>query len=144
MPHSRIHSIPSPKLLSPLGRGLAGLQLTKETLTIILLGLPLLRAQPVLFPAALPGMVLYIFRWTMVLGRVRRRAATAMWLFTLLDELWGLAVYLRAVDEPTARQMRYLTWSYALGMGFTVAALLEIGYGRYRERRRLRVLAKAA
>ncbi|MGI4872730.1 MAG: hypothetical protein ACRYFX_16340 [Janthinobacterium lividum] len=143
MPHLRPRPIPSPKLLSPQGRALAALQLAKETLTIVLLGLPLLLAQPVLFPAAIPGMVLYAFRWVMVLGQVRRRAATAVWLFTLVDELWGLAVYLHAVDAPTARQLRYLKWSYGLGMAFTLAALLEIGYRRYTERRRLRALVKA-
>ena len=145
MPHSHVHPIPSPKLLSPLGRGLATLQLAKETLTIILLGVPLLLGKPLLVLAALPGLVLYLFRWVLVLGRIRRRAAAIVWLFTIVDELWGLVLYLRATGgAPTVRQLRYLDWSYRLGLGLAVAALLEIGYRRYRDRAHLRQLLKAA
>ncbi len=144
-PRSRPPTRHAPKLLSQFGQVLAGLQLAKETLTIVLLGVPLLLAQPVLAPAALPGVVLYLFRWAMVLGRVRRRAAAGIWLFTLIDELWGLSLYLHAYDEPTARQLSYLKWSVGLGLAFTLAALGEIFYQRYRERRRLRrALSRAA
>jgi len=128
----------APKLLSRLGQVLAGLQLAKETLTIVLLGVPLLLAQPVLAPAVLPGVVLYLFRWVMVLGRLRRRAAAGIWLFTLLDEVWGLGLYLQAYDAPTSRQLRYLKWNVGLGLTFTLAALAEIYYQRYRERQQLR------
>ncbi|TDN36446.1 hypothetical protein E4631_18690 [Hymenobacter sp. UV11] len=137
-PRSRPQARHEPKQLSRLGQVLAGLQLAKETLTIVLLGVPLLLAQPVLAPAALPGVVLYLFRWVMVLGRMRRRAAAGIWLFTLIDELWGLSLYLHAYDEPTDRQLRYLKWSVGLGLTFTLAALGEIFYQRYREGRRLR------
>ncbi|MGI4832080.1 MAG: hypothetical protein ACRYFK_01325 [Janthinobacterium lividum] len=143
---TRSHSalLPEVKHLSKLGRGLAALQLVKETLTVLLLGLPLLLQQPVLAPAALPGLVLYLYRWGMVLGQVPRRAARVVWLLTLLDEVWGLLIYNSVVDEPTARQLRYLTWSYALGLAFTLAALAEIYLGRRRERRHLRALLRAA
>ena len=145
LPRSRPPIRHAPKQLSRLGQVLAGLQLAKETLTIVLLGVPLLLAQPVLAPAALPGVVLYLFRWVMVLGRMRRRVAAGIWLFTLLDELWGLSLYLHAYDEPTDRQLRYLKWSVGLGLTFTLAALAEIGYQRYREGRRLRrALLRAA
>ncbi|MDO7884128.1 hypothetical protein [Hymenobacter cheonanensis] len=138
MPRPSAHPIPRPKRLSALGRGLAAAQLLKETLTIVLLGVPLLLAQPVLAPAAVPGLVLYLFRWVVVLGRIPRRAAARIWVFTLLDELWGLSLYLHAYDAPTARQLRYLKWSVGLGLFFTLAALAEIAYRRYRERRGLR------
>ena len=145
MPHHATPTLPQPKRLSPLGRGLAAAQLAKETLTIVLLGVPLLLARPLLAPAVLPGLVLYLFRWVMVLGRIPRRTATGLWLFTLLDELWGLALYLHAYDAPTARQLRYLKWSVGLGLAFTLAALAEIAYQRYRERRGLRrALLRAA
>lgn len=137
-PSTHSHPIPRPKRLSALGRGLAAAQLLKETLTIVLLGVPLLLAQPVLAPAALPGLVLYLFRWVLVLGRLPRRTAARIWVFTLLDELWGLSLYLHAYDAPTDRQLRYLKWSVGLGLFFTLAALAEIAYGRYRERRGLR------
>ena len=111
----------------------------------MLLGVPLLLAQPLLAPAAVPGLVLYAFRWVMVLGRVRRRAAVVVWVFTLIDELWGLSLYLNAYDAPTARQLRYVKWSYGLGLAFTLAALLEIGYQRFRDQGRLRrALLRAA
>ena len=138
MSHHASSTLPQPKRPSPLGRGLAGAQLAKETLTIVLLGVPLLLAQPLLAVAALPGLVLYLFRWVMVLGRIPRRTATGLWLFTLLDELWGLALYLHAYDAPTARQLRYLKWSVGLGLSLTLAALAEIAWLRYGERRRLR------
>jgi toxin CptA len=132
------HTLPRPKPLSALGRGLAAAQLLKETLTIVLLGVPLLLAQPLLAPAAIPGLVLYLFRWVIVLGRIPRRAAMRIWVFTLLDELWGLSLYLNAYDAPTDRQLRYLKWSVGLGLFFTLAALAEIAYRRYHERRGLR------
>lgn len=132
------HSLPRPKRLSAFGRGLAAAQLIKESLTIVLLGVPLLLAQPLLAPAALPGLVLYLFRWVIVLGRIPRRSATRIWIFTLLDELWGVSLYLQAYDAPTARQLRYLKWSVGLGLVFTLTALAEIAYRRYRERRGLR------
>lgn len=144
MPHAHAHPIPSSKKLSPLGRGLAALQLAKETATIVLLGIPLLLERPLLVLATLPGLVLYLFRWVVVRGNVRRRVAVAIWLFTIIDELWGLALYLRAVDAPSLRQLRYLNWSYGLGLAFSLAALLEIGYRRFRERAHLRALIKAA
>jgi len=143
---TRSHSalLPEVKRLSALGRGLAALQLVKETLTVLLLGLPLLAQQPVLVPAVLPGLVLYLYRWGLVLGQVPRRVARVVWLLTLLDEAWGLIIYTSVVDEPTARQLRYLKWSYGLGLTFTLAALAEIYLGRRRERRHLRALLRAA
>jgi toxin CptA len=131
-------TLPQPKQLSPLGRGLAAAQLAKETLTIVLLGVPLLLAQPLLALAAIPGLVLYLFRWVLVRGRLPRRVAARIWVFTLLDELWGLSLYLHAYDAPTARQLRYLKWSFGLGLFFTLAALAEIAWQRHHERRSLR------
>lgn len=138
MPHHATPTLPQSKRLSPVGRGLAAAQLAKETLTIVLLGVPLLLEQPLLVVAAIPGLVLYLFRWVMVLGRIPRRTAAGLWLFTLLDELWGLALYLHAYDAPTARQLRYLKWSVGLGLSLTLAALAEIAWQRYGERRSLR------
>jgi toxin CptA len=138
MSHHASSTLPQPKRLSPCGRGLAAAQLAKETLTIVLLGVPLLLEQPLLALAALPGLVLYLFRWVLVLGRLPRRAGARLWVFTLVDELWGLSLYLHAYDAPTARQLRYLKWSVGLGLVFTLAALAEIAYQRYGERRSLR------
>ncbi|GAA4495226.1 hypothetical protein GCM10023172_06590 [Hymenobacter ginsengisoli] len=131
-------ALPRPKRLSALGRGLAAAQLLKETLTIVLLGVPLLLAQPLLVPAVLPGLVLYLCHWVIMAGRIPRRSVARIWFFTLLDELWGLALYLHAYDAPTARQLRYLKWSVGLGLVFTLTALAEVAYRRYRERRGLR------
>ncbi len=77
MPHHAPSTLPQPKQLSPLGRWLAAAQLAKETLTIVLLGVPLLLDLPLLAVAALPGLVLYLFRWVLVLGRLPRRVAAA-------------------------------------------------------------------
>ncbi|WP_151087784.1 hypothetical protein [Hymenobacter baengnokdamensis] len=143
MPRSSA-TLPLAKRLSRVGRAIGALQLFKETLTIVLLGLPLLWQQPLLAPAALPGLVLYLARWVMVLGRMRRRAAALIWGFTFVDELWGLSLYLHAYDAPTARQLRYLDWSYGLGLACTLAGLLEIGYRYYRERIGRRALMRTA
>lgn len=131
-------------MLTPLGRGIGALQLAKETATIVLLGVPFLLERPLLVLATLPGLVLYLFRWVLVTSNMRRRAAVAIWMFTLLDELWGLALYLRTVDTPKLQQLRYVNWSYRLGLVFSLAALAEIGYRSYRERAHLRALLKTA
>jgi len=144
MPHAHAHPIPSSKMLTPLGRGIGALQLAKETATIVLLGVPFLLERPLLVLATLPGLVLYLFRWVLVASNMRRRAAVAIWVFTLLDELWGLALYLRTVDTPKLQQLRYVNWSYRLGLVFSLAALAEIGYRSYRERAHLRALLKTA
>ena len=144
MPHAHAHPIPSSKMLSPLGRSLGALQLAKETATIVLLGIPFVLERPLLVLATLPGLVLYLFRWVLVTSNMRRRAAVVIWLFTLIDELWGLALYLRTVDTPKMQQLRYVNWSYRLGLVFSLAALAEIGYRRYREHAHLRALLKAA
>ena len=136
--------LPRPRLLSNAGRVLAGLQLLKETLTIVLLGVPLLRERPLLVLVTLPGLVLYLFRWAIVLGQARRRTAAIVWVLTLIDEAWGLALYLHAVDEPTARQLHYLAWSYGLGLGLTLSALSELAFLRVRERAGLRALLRSA
>lgn len=141
-PHSAL--LPAAKQLSKTGRALAALQVVKEILTIILLGVPLLWAQPVLVPAALPGLVLFLYHVGMVRGQVPRRVAATVWVLTLLDEAGGLALYLNVVDAPTTQQLRYLQWSCGLGLAFTLAALLEIWWQRSGERRHLRAQLRAA
>lgn len=135
------HSLPKPAKLSKIGRGLAGAQAVKETLTIIFLGLPMVKAQPLILLSALPGVVLYLLHWYMALGRPFRRLAFVVWVFTLLDELWGLLLF-KELEEPTRGQIRLLHWSYFLGLGFILLALLEI-FWRWR-RSRAKVLHRVA
>ena len=130
---SHFYPLPTPAKLSPLGRGLAAAQVIKETLTIVLLGVPLVREEPVILLSALPGLVLYLLHWQMWRGRVRRRYAAAVWAFTLLDELWGWELF-RELDNPTRGQVHLLHWSYFLGLGLILLALVEIGW-RYRQAR---------
>jgi len=40
--------------------------------------------------------------------------------------------------------LRYVNWSYRLGLVFSLAALAQIGYQSYRERAHLRALLKTA
>ena len=133
MPTSHLHPISAAPKLSRLGRSLAGAQVLKETLSIIFLGLPLIKEQPLILLSALPGVVLYLLHWQLVLGRVGRMFAAAVWGFTLLDELWGLFLF-QELDSPTRAQVRMLYWSYFLGLGIILLALAELGW-RWQNRR---------
>lgn len=121
--------------ISRLGRFLAGAQVLKETLSIIFLGLPLVKAVPLVLLSALPGVVLYLLHWHLALGRAGRIFAAAIWVFTLLDELWGLFLF-QEIDSPTRAQIRMLHWSYFLGLGIILLALAELGWRWQRNRSR--------
>jgi len=133
MPTSHLHPLSVAPKLSRLGRSFAGAQVLKETLSIIFLGLPLIKEQPLILLSALPGVVLYLLHWQLVLGRVSRMFAAAVWGFTLLDELWGLFLF-QELDSPTQAQIRMLHWSYFLGLGIILLALGELGW-RWQSRR---------
>ena len=119
--------------ISRLGRFLAGAQVLKETLSIIFLGLPLVKAAPLVLLSALPGVVLYLLHWHIALGRAGRIFAAAIWGFTLLDELWGLFLF-QELDSPTRGQIRMLHWSYFLGLGIIMLALGELAWRWQRNR----------
>ncbi|OGX85935.1 hypothetical protein BEN47_13865 [Hymenobacter lapidarius] len=106
---------------------MAGAQVLKETLSIIFLGLPLVKEAPLVLLSALPGVVLYLLHWHLALGRAGRVFATTVWAFTLLDELWGLLLF-QELDSPTRSQVRLLHWSYFLGLAFILLALGELGW----------------
>lgn len=133
MPTSSLHPLPAVPQLSRLGRALAGAQVLKETLSVLLLGVPLVREEPLVLLSALPGVVLYLLHWQLALGRVGRVVAAAVWAFTLLDEVWGWLLF-QGLDEPTRGQVRLLHWSYFLGLGIILLALGELGW-RWRQRR---------
>jgi len=130
---SRLHPPPAAPKLSPLARGLAAAQVLKETVSVVLLGLPLVREAPLVLLSALPGVVLYVLHWQLALGRVGRVFATAVWVLTLVDELWGLVLF-KELDEPTRGQIRMLHGSYFLGLGLILLALGELAW-RWRTRR---------
>ncbi|OGX86067.1 hypothetical protein [Hymenobacter glacialis] len=133
MPTSHVHPLPAVPKLSRIGRALAGAQVLKETLSIIFLGLPLVKAAPLVLLSALPGVVLYLLHWHLALGRAGRVFATAVWVFTLLDELWGLLLF-QELDSPTRNQVRLLHWSYFLGLAIILLALGELVW-RWQRRR---------
>ena len=137
MPASYLHPPSALPGLSQLGRFLAGAQVLKETLSIIFLGLPLVKAAPLVLLSALPGVVLYLLHWHLALGRAGRIFAAAIWGFTLMDELWGLFLF-RELDSPTRGQVRMLHWSYFLGLGIILLALGELAWRWQRSSRRAR------
>lgn len=137
MPASNLHPPAVVPKLSPLGRLLAGAQVLKETLSIIFLGLPLVKAAPLVLLSALPGVVLYLLHWHLALGRAWRILAAAVWAFTLIDELWGLFLF-QELDSPTRAQIRMLHWSYFLGLGIILLALAELAWRWQRNRSRAR------
>ena len=137
MPASHLHPLPAVPKISRLGRSLAGAQVLKETLSIIFLGLPLVREAPLVLLSALPGVALYLLHWHLALGRAGRIFAAAIWGFTLLDELWGLFLF-QELDSPTRAQIRMLHWSYFLGLGIILLALGELAWRWQRNRSRAR------
>lgn len=137
MPTSHLHPTPTIPKLSRMGRALAGAQVLKETLSIIFLGLPLVKEAPLVLLSVLPGVVLYLLHWQLALGRVGRMFATAVWVFTLLDELWGLLLF-EELDSPTRGQIRMLYWSYFLGLFIILLALGELGWRWQRHRTKVR------
>ena len=137
MPASHLHPLSSIPKLSQLGRLLAGAQVLKETLSIIFLGLPLVKAAPLVLLSALPGVVLYLLHWHLALGRAGRIFAAVIWGFTLVDELWGLFLF-QELDSPTRGQIRMLHWSYFLGLGIILLALGELAWRWQRNRSRAR------
>ena len=104
---------------------------------MVLLGLPLVREEPLVLLSALPGVVLYLLHWQLALGRVGRVFAATVWGFTLLDELWGLLLF-KELDAPTRGQIRLLYWSYFLGLGLILLALGELGWRWQRHRAQAR------
>ena len=137
MPASHLHPPSIMPKLSQLGRFLAGAQVLKETLSIIFLGLPLVKAAPLVLLSALPGVALYLLHWQLALGRVGRVFAAAVWAFTLIDELWGLFLF-QELESPTRGQIRLLHWSYFLGLGIILLALGELAWRWQRNRLRAR------
>lgn len=137
MPTSTLHPLTFIPKLSRLGRALAGAQVLKETLSIIFLGLPLIKAAPLMLLSALPGVVLYLLHWHLALGRAGRIFAAAVWAFTLVDELWGLLLF-QELDSPTRGQIRMLHWSYFLGLGIILLALAELAWRWQRHRAKAR------
>ena len=137
MPASHLHPPSVIPKISHLGRFLAGTQVLKETLSIIFLGLPLVREAPLVLLSALPGVALYLLHWHLALGRAGRIFAAAIWAFTLLDELWGLFLF-QELDSPTRSQIRMLHWSYFLGLGIILLALGELAWRWQRNRRSAR------
>ncbi|MDB5236149.1 MAG: hypothetical protein JWR44_3142 [Hymenobacter sp.] len=133
MPATHLHPLTVVPKLSRLGRGLAAAQVLKETLSIIFLGLPLVKEAPLVLLSALPGVALYLLHWQLALGRVGRIFAGAVWVLTLLDELWGLFLF-EELDSPTRGQIRMLYWSYFLGLGIILMALGELAW-RWQSRR---------
>ena len=133
MSTSSLHPLPVVPKLSRLGRSLAGAQVLKETLSMVFLGLPLVKPAPLVLLSALPGVVLYLLHWHLVLGRAGRLLAVAVWSFTLVDELWGLLLF-QELDSPTRGQIRMLHWSYFLGLGIIILALVELAWRWQRHR----------
>ena len=131
--HPHLHPQPAFPKLSRLGRALAGAQVLKETLSMVFLGLPLIKEVPLILLSALPGVALYLLHWHLALGRAGRVFATAVWVFTFVDELWGLFLF-EELNSPTRGQVRMLHWSYFLGLGIILLALGELAW-RWQARR---------
>lgn len=137
MSTSHLHPHAVVPKLSRFGRALAAAQVLKETMTIVFLGLPMVKASPLVLLSALPGLVLYLLHWHLALGRAGRIFAMAVWVFTLVDELWGLLLF-KELDEPTHGQIRMMHWSYFLGLAIILTALGELAWRWQRQKTKAR------
>lgn len=106
-------------------------------MSIIFLGLPLVKEAPLVLLSALPGVALYMLHWQLALGRAGRMFAAVVWGLTLIDELWGWFLF-QELESPTRGQIRMLHWSYFLGLGFILLALGELGWRWQRRRAKAR------
>ena len=131
MPNSHLHPPSVVPKISRFGRVLAGIQVLKETLSVIFLAPALIMAAPLVVLAALPGVALYVLHWQLALGRVGRVFAAVVWGLTLLDELWGLLLF---KELSSGRKLQMLHGSYFLGLGIILLALAEPAW-RWQHRR---------
>lgn len=125
-------SLPAPPKLSRLGRALAAAQAVKETLSFLLLVLPLALEAPLVLVSALPGLGLYLLHLYLAGGRASRVLALAAWVLTLADELWAVLLY---HDLGAPLPARRLHLSHCLGIAFSLLALAELAW-RWPRRRR--------
>lgn len=126
--------LPASRKLSRLGRALAAAQALKETLSFLLLLVPLAIAlhSPLVLVSALPGLVLYGLHLYLAGGRASRLLALAAWGLTLADELWAVLLYHDLGAPMAARRLHLSHW---LGVGLSLLALAELGW-RWPRRRR--------
>ncbi len=116
-------SLPASPKVSRLGRALAAAQATKETLSFLLLVLPLALEEPLVLVSALPGLVLYLLHIYLARGRTTRLLAVVVWVLTLADELWAVLLY---HDLGAPLPARRLHLSHCLGLGISLLALAEL------------------
>ena len=126
--------LPAPRKLSRLGRALAAAQALKETLSFLLLLVPLAIAlrSPLVLVSALPGLVLYGLHLYLVGGRASRLLALVAWGLTLADELWAVFLYHDLGAPLAARRLHLSHW---LGVGLSLLALAELAWHPRRRRR---------
>ena len=145
MPHAA-PLLPPPAKTSRWGRGLAGAQVVKETLSAVVLVLPVLLARPWVLTTLLPAVVLYGLHVALVLSGLRRRVAGLVWGFTLIEE--GGTWLLREVAATSASSLYYTRVSFGLGLLISVVALMELAWRWQRRRaamqRNVRHQARAA
>ncbi|MFD1469207.1 hypothetical protein ACFQ48_13315 [Hymenobacter caeli] len=125
-------TLPASPRLSRLGRALAAAQAAKETLSFLLLVLPLALEAPLVLVSALPGLVLYALHLYLAAGRATRLLALAAWVLTLADELWAVLLY-HDLGAPVPARRLHL--SHCLGLGISLLALAELAW-RWPRRRR--------
>lgn len=116
-------SLPASPKVSRLGRALAAAQATKETLSCLLLVLPLALEEPLVLVSALPGLVLYLLHIYLARGRATRLLAVVVWVLTLADELWAVLLY---HDLGAPLPARRLHLSHCLGLGISLLALAAL------------------
>ncbi|QJX45885.1 hypothetical protein HMJ29_02605 [Hymenobacter taeanensis] len=104
---------------------LAGAQQIKDITTIVFMNLMLL------VPIAWPGLVLFGFRWALLKKATSSARAAVLWSCTFVHEVLCFILFASssASDETIGLLPNYYyAWGYAIGIGLSAIALLELMY----------------
>jgi hypothetical protein len=110
---------------SDVAIGLAWAQQIKDIITILLMNLMLL------VPIAWPGLILFGVRWALLKKSTSWSKAAVVWSCTFVHEV--LCFILFASSSPSDEAVglvpdHYYALGYAIGIGLSAAALLEMMY----------------
>lgn len=108
--------------ITSLGRWLAAIQQTKDTVTIVLMNILLLFG--LMFGVAIPGLILYFLRWRLVREKGSRKGAATIWALSCLHELLCAILFLSSSNQSELGDTSLIGCGYVLGMLISAAGFL--------------------
>ena len=116
-----------------LQRGLAIMQQIKDSITIVMMLSTGMLLFGILFLIGIPGLVLYLRRWRLV-PHGTASAGGWLWGLTLVHEFICAASFYASHPGHDEIVDHHYELGYALGVLFSVVALLNIGWSAYEKR----------